>query len=224
MIAKNSPEEVKAHTMKAAKLLSTINQTTSRANIIAAVNSALAEACKLNGVGPATGTLILSVFMPETVPFFQDETFYWITAEYDKKLKYDKKEYATVLEGVLDIVLRKGVDASDLERTVYVLSHADALDKEQKGKIEQSVDGKSRVEKPERVDFGVDESKDMSSGTDNVLVGHGTKEKPNVTKKRKQPVKDAKEESTTDQKIHADKEAPRRSKRKKNRVVDEVLT
>lgn len=40
---------------------------------------------KLRGIGPATASLLLSVFQPDTVPFFSDEVFRW--THWDEKGK-----------------------------------------------------------------------------------------------------------------------------------------
>lgn len=205
MINKNSPEEVKTCTVAAAKTLAPFDSTNSRADITAAVTAALTEVCKLKGVGPATGTLVLSIFKPDIVPFFQDETYYWITSEHDKKLKYDKKEYAVILEEVLKIVLQQDIDARQLEMTAYVLFHADELNDEQRRKLTDSVNVKT----------GSDE---LPGEAVNAGDAKGT---VNAKRKRKQSVKEYIEDSATKPESRDDeKETPaRQSKRRKEEIV-----
>lgn len=43
------------------------------------VKRSLVQLTKLHGVGPATASLVLSIFDPQTVPFFEDELYIWLT-------------------------------------------------------------------------------------------------------------------------------------------------
>lgn len=43
------------------------------------VKKSLVQLTKLHGVGPATASLVLSIFDPQTVPFFEDELYIWLT-------------------------------------------------------------------------------------------------------------------------------------------------
>lgn len=199
MVDKNSAEDVKKCTAAAAKVLGEIDRTTSKAEIVAAVKTALTEVCKLKGVGPATGTLVMSIFKPDVVPFFQDETFYWITANYDTKLKYDKKEYAKLFDKILAISLRLDVDAVKLEKTAYVLSHANHLSSKHKQQLKDSADATaaSSVLSPPKFD------------------PEALKEALSTEKKRKRSDTKA-EMSGADSKVRsADAVPPRRSKRQK---------
>jgi len=100
---------------------------------------ALDTVCKLQGVGPATGTLVLSVFtieMKHNVPFFEDELFEWCFPEHGK-LKYNQKEYSQLCVKVNEIAQRLHVKAVELEKTAYVLKHIDTLGEEEKRKLEE---------------------------------------------------------------------------------------
>lgn len=135
MIQKNSDAEVTDHTTHAAETVIRLSPSQTKEEITTTITSALDRVCKLKGVGPATGTLILSVFSPDAVPFFQDELFAWLIPEHSAKLKYDKKEYSVLLDRALDIVLKKGIEARQLEKAAYVLMHVDLLTEEQKQKL-----------------------------------------------------------------------------------------
>ena len=139
MIQKNSEAEVIEHTSEAANVIEGLSLKQPIDKISTTIISALDHVCKLKGVGPATGTLILSIFNPQIVPFFEDELFYWLCPEYTAKLKYDKKEYKLLLAKVLNIVQSKSVDAKMLEQAAYVVINADHLDNTQKATIEQAL-------------------------------------------------------------------------------------
>ncbi|KAI9875961.1 MAG: hypothetical protein M1830_007676 [Pleopsidium flavum] len=87
----------------------------------------------LKGIGPATASLLLSVYDPENAPFFADELFRWICWDeksgWGRKIKYDVKEYKELFEGVKAVRTRltgdggggEGVGAADLEKGAFVL-------------------------------------------------------------------------------------------------------
>jgi len=139
MIQKNTDAEVQEHTAKAASLMKVIHHSQSANVITSTVETALKEVCNLKGVGPATGTLVLSVFKPKTVPFFEDELFFCLHPDHTGKLKYDKAEYKSLLSRALDIVLNRNVEAQTLEKTTYVLMHADKLGQDDREQLKQSV-------------------------------------------------------------------------------------
>ncbi|KAL9113978.1 MAG: hypothetical protein Q9187_007551, partial [Circinaria calcarea] len=88
--------------------------------------TALKELAKLKGIGPATASLLLSVYDEENVPFFSDELFRWVCwdeqAGWKRKIKYDMKEYGMLWEGVERLREKLGskVKAVDLEKVAYV--------------------------------------------------------------------------------------------------------
>ncbi|KAK5074291.1 hypothetical protein LTR64_006564 [Lithohypha guttulata] len=135
MVQKNPEDEVKEQTSKAAKVL---NQTSDEQDFNTRIISALDIVCKLKGVGPATGSLVLSVLSPR-VPFFEDELFYWLNQEHSTKLKYDKKEYKMLLDCVLELERDNKVTADVLEKTAYVLMHEGQLTDQQKKQLDHAI-------------------------------------------------------------------------------------
>ncbi|KAH5165776.1 hypothetical protein HBI73_034400 [Parastagonospora nodorum] len=82
----------------------------------------------LKGIGPATASLLLSVAAPDVVPFFSDELFRWCMWDesgspsgWQRKIKYNVKEYEMLLEKVNVLIERLGVRAVDVERVAWVL-------------------------------------------------------------------------------------------------------
>ncbi|KAG7666201.1 uncharacterized protein J8A68_000261 [[Candida] subhashii] len=65
------------------------------------VKSALKKVCELRGVGPATGSLILSLLIkinPKlSPPFFSDESFMYLIEPTGGSIKYNVKEYIELL-------------------------------------------------------------------------------------------------------------------------------
>ncbi|KAF3007580.1 hypothetical protein E8E13_007414 [Curvularia kusanoi] len=91
---------------------------------------ALTTLTQLRGIGPATASLLLSVLDPDGIPFFSDELFRWMCwgekgdgkdDGWDRKIKYNVKEYKDVVERVGQIRKRLGVRAVDVEKVAYVL-------------------------------------------------------------------------------------------------------
>lgn len=88
---------------------------------------------KLQGIGPATASLLLSVFDPDTVPFFSDELFRWCFFEdgkgkgWDREIKYTVKEYVELYSRVLGLresfkkSSEREISAVQLEKVAYVL-------------------------------------------------------------------------------------------------------
>ena len=91
----------------------------------------ISKLCSLAGIGPASASLLLSMYEPGTVPFFSDECFRWIMyAEgkgkgWDRPIKYDAKTYD--LYYVLVQALRKRLGdgpqvlAVDVEKVGFIL-------------------------------------------------------------------------------------------------------
>ncbi|KIW18773.1 hypothetical protein PV08_03062 [Exophiala spinifera] len=103
------------------------------------VTAALDAVCKLSGIGPATGTLILNIFDPINIPFFQDEMYAWVFPDSKAtKLKYTQKEYIQLLEAVRPVLKRLGVKAVELEKASYVFGHMDFLDEHGRTKLEDA--------------------------------------------------------------------------------------
>jgi hypothetical protein len=89
--------------------------------------AALKQLSALRGIGPATASLLLSVAYPDNLPFFSDELFRWICWDvqegWQKKIKYDIKEYKELWEGLRKLKSRLGGEIStvDLERCAWVI-------------------------------------------------------------------------------------------------------
>lgn len=89
--------------------------------------------CKLSGIGPASASLLLSVFDPVNVPFFSDEAYRWVMFEdgkgngWDRSIKYDAKTYGAYCQQMQDIRKRLSgsgdgqVSMFDLETVGFVL-------------------------------------------------------------------------------------------------------
>ncbi|KAJ4986452.1 DUF1479 domain protein [Stagonosporopsis vannaccii] len=89
----------------------------------------------LRGIGPATASLLLSVYHPDAVPFFSDELFRWSHWDgvgpvskgpkagqgWDRKINYSVKEYGGVLERVERLRSRLKIGATEAEKVAYVL-------------------------------------------------------------------------------------------------------
>ena len=98
-----------------------------------AVKEALNILTVLRGIGPATASLLLAVFDPDTVPFFSDELFRWCSFEdgkgqgWDREIKYNVKEYLELFDRVSTFRTRlakdfeRDVTAVEIEKVAYVL-------------------------------------------------------------------------------------------------------
>ncbi|KAH8813318.1 hypothetical protein F5884DRAFT_632850, partial [Xylogone sp. PMI_703] len=77
----------------------------------------------LKGIGPATASLILSVYDPAKVVFFSDEAYRWLCAGGNgaAEIKYTMKEIDDLFEKSKVLMDRLGVPALDVERVAYVL-------------------------------------------------------------------------------------------------------
>lgn len=84
---------------------------------------------KLRGIGPATASLLLSVYKPDEVPFFSDELFRWTHWDspgktgWGRSIKYNVTEYREILASVENLRKRLGVTAIDAEKVAYVLGN-----------------------------------------------------------------------------------------------------
>ncbi|KAI0462859.1 hypothetical protein LJB42_003662 [Komagataella kurtzmanii] len=91
---------------------------------LTSVKKSLEEFCTLKGVGPATATLILSLFPSvgdkKVVPFFSDESFMYFN---DIKIKYTLREYVDIyLPKVEAIGEEAGInDLSIIEKFTWTL-------------------------------------------------------------------------------------------------------
>lgn len=89
--------------------------------------TALKILTRLRGIGPATASLLLSVYQPDTVPFFSDELFRWTHWDgtgktgWGRSIKYNVTEYKEILAIVEQLRKRLDVAAVDVEKVAYVL-------------------------------------------------------------------------------------------------------
>jgi hypothetical protein len=101
---------------------------------------ALKVLTKLRGIGPATASLLLNVFVPAEVPFFSDELFRWTHWDgkgqtgWGRSIKYNVTEYKELLASVEALRKRLDVSAVDAEKVAYVLGKENVdIDTEIKG-------------------------------------------------------------------------------------------
>lgn len=137
-IRKNDDRTVRTCTAEARQLLGTSKDSSPT---VQAIRIALDKICELKGVGPATGTLVLSVFQ-DGVPFFEDELYAWLLSDSKTKLKYNVKEYLELLDKLQDVRgrLKMARRAWDFEKVAYVCEHWDHVevaDKKQVTKLMQ---------------------------------------------------------------------------------------
>jgi hypothetical protein len=124
----------------------------------------LKKLVELKGIGPATASLLLSVYDPDSTPFFSDEyvcilppssqaanvpsrLFRWAMWDepggggWKRGIKYNAKEYEQLVENVRELVKRLGVKAVDVEKVAWVLGK-EAIDIGKEGKAEEEDAGK----------------------------------------------------------------------------------
>ena len=98
----------------------------------------------LKGVGPATASLILSVGLPRSIPFFSDELIQWVSitatgagpvsekkpnalkdSKRRRQLRYDKNEYRYLFERVTEIRSKHAntFSCTLLEKAAWVFLH-----------------------------------------------------------------------------------------------------
>jgi hypothetical protein len=131
MVKKNEPELVKEVTSSAFSLQ--VGADYGGDGIPAALDKALREAAQLHGIGPATATLVCSIYDPSNVCFFEDELVAWLCPDLGK-LKYTWGEYKAVFAEVGKIRAKLGSDckAVDVEKVGYVIGHVHLLDGKQR--------------------------------------------------------------------------------------------
>lgn len=99
------------------------------------IDATMGDITVLRGVGPATASLVLSVYSPRDVPFFSDELFrllHWREdgkskgSGWSRKIGYTMKEYRSLYEKAAEMreaLAKAGEDwaATDLEKAAWVL-------------------------------------------------------------------------------------------------------
>ncbi|KIV88839.1 hypothetical protein PV10_08477 [Exophiala mesophila] len=178
MVRKNDPSVIQQQTALAFETLESSDLSSPSTQTII---KALDIVCKLSGIGPATGTLILNLYDPTNVPFFQDELFAWLFPESKGvKLKYNQKEYRQLIEATQPILERLKVTAMDLEKVAYVLGHKDVVDDELRQKLDEALSQSlSSKDEPET---GLDKLKGSAPSADREEIA--PKDHPQKTRKR----------------------------------------
>lgn len=76
----------------------------------------------LKGIGPATASLILSVYDPDHVTFFSDEVFKWLVndGEHKPTPKYTVSEFAKVHAAAKNLATRLHVSPLQIEKVAFV--------------------------------------------------------------------------------------------------------
>lgn len=125
LVKSNPADLIKSTTQSAFSILSHSNDPL----------QALKLLTKLRGIGPATASLLLSVYQSDAVPFFSDELFQWTHWDgtgaaaggtkagegWQRKIKYNVKEYGGIVDRVGHLRDRLGVRAVEAEQVAYVL-------------------------------------------------------------------------------------------------------
>lgn len=156
------------------------------------IKSSLTKLTELKGIGPATASLLLSVYDPAQAPFFSDELFRWVFWEdkkgdgWDRKFKYTPKEYLELFEKIQQAQKRlEGVKAVELEKVAYVLGKraagrsektdmkledksslkSDDKDLKRKAKSEADSEPKSKEHKTKKAKVSKSVDKEPTKGT-----------------------------------------------------------
>ena len=169
MVKKNEQERVKEVTSSAFDLQAGASY--SGIGIPESLDKALREAAQLHGIGPATATLICSIYDPTNVCFFEDELAAWLCPDLPK-LKYTWAEYKLLFTEIGKLRTRLGSDhkAVDIEKVGFVIGHLHMVDAKQQealksadqkeGEAEQNTKKES---KPSAVLSNVSDSDDNPS-------------------------------------------------------------
>lgn len=140
----NAPSVVQNTTAKAFKLFASQGSD--------GVRKAVAELSSLKGIGPATASLLLSVYEPAEVPFFGDEVFMWVVLGGKRgKIGYTAKEYSSFVEKVGEVTGRLGVTAEEVEKAGFavVRGQGEAGESRQGRKRKEGAGEAVQVEKEE---------------------------------------------------------------------------
>ena len=159
------------------------------------VLKALDHVSKLSGVGPATASLILSVYDPINVPFFEDEMFNWVSFDLGKaKLKYDKKEYSELFKRVWKMRerLETEVSAVQVEKASFVLEHWDLVDEKDQDEMPEfsnvvMVTGEAVTEGGDALEKAFDEEIETEAAEDAAherIVEEAAKKREGASSKR----------------------------------------
>lgn len=104
----------------------------------------------LKGIGPAAGSLILSIHDPENVIFFSDEAYRWLVKGGEKtKILYNSSEFEELYNKAKELKNRLQVSPIDIEKVAYVLIRESEPADEPKPKKEPSGRPRGRPAKPD---------------------------------------------------------------------------
>ncbi|CAE6421994.1 hypothetical protein ACGC1H_001803 [Rhizoctonia solani] len=122
LIAQNTPAKVKSSTQDAFDSLCNIPSSTPLYQPFRALLKSLCGALK--GVGPATGSLLLSIY-DDRIPFMSDEAYIWIMyadqGTKKKDIKYTEKGYLDYAARVWEVSEKAGIMPAELEKVGWVL-------------------------------------------------------------------------------------------------------
>ena len=165
LLAQNSEEVVESTTKSAFALYK------SDATNYSAPMKKLEE---LKGIGPATASLLLSILDGDNAPFFSDELFRWVCWDealggWKRKIKYDKKEYGTLWDGVKTLRERlgDGVSAVDLEKCAFVCGKL-AVDKNLEAELRKDAEKRQNEVAETKLGEGASGSKQTKDEVDEV--------------------------------------------------------
>lgn len=180
------------------------------------VTSALAAASVPKGIGPATAALLLSVFSPRHVPFFEDELHAWIFPGH-AKLKYNIKEYTTMVEEVWSLMDQLNDEGTEevkawmLEKAGFVIGHWDLLDESEKEGVLRLTAKNTKEVKSNGGNKRKRESKSEAEETEIDEIS----QPPTEVSSTKKIKKEGKQEFKTEEKAPEEHTKPRRSERKR---------
>ncbi|CAE6429502.1 unnamed protein product [Rhizoctonia solani] len=122
LIAQNAPTKVKSSTQEAFSSLSVIKPSTPPYQPFRALLKSLCGGLK--GVGPATGSLLLSIY-DDRVPFMSNEAYIWVMyadqGTKEKDIKYTEKGYLDYAVRIWELAEKTGTIPTELEQVAWVL-------------------------------------------------------------------------------------------------------
>ncbi|CAE6352088.1 unnamed protein product [Rhizoctonia solani] len=122
LIAQNTPAKVESSTQDAFDSLRNMPSSTPLYQSFRALLKSLCGALK--GVGPATGSLLLSVY-DDRIPFMSDEAYIWIMyadqGTKKKDIKYTEKGYLDYAVRMWEVSEKAGITPAELEKAGWVL-------------------------------------------------------------------------------------------------------
>ncbi|CCO26728.1 hypothetical protein BN14_00759 [Rhizoctonia solani AG-1 IB] len=122
LIAQNTPAKVKSSTQEAFSSLSDIEPSTLPYQPFRILLKSLCGGLK--GVGPATGSLLLSIY-DDRVPFMSDEAYIWVMyadkGTKTRDIKYTEKGYLDYAVRMWGVAEKADITPTQLEQVAWVL-------------------------------------------------------------------------------------------------------